>query len=190
MIFQPTLWRTCRILAGKTRLQLFRQVVKEPGQTVSRLADISGISLSRASQELRRLQSRGLLKTERERSTVKYFPIPDPLVPTAKPLLAAMKSAFTQIPPAADKPAIDIATALSHPRRIAILTELLKSPQDFNALQTAVHIPAVSLQRHLRLLQRLNLAKQTKRAWMFIPNQHPLTRCLIRMIKSTPDTST
>ena len=185
MLLHPTLWRTCRVLAGKTRLRLLRQVVNNPGQTVTRLADAADIHLSRASQELRRLQSRGLIQAERNRNTVKYFPISDPLVSTAKPLLDSMKSAFSKAQPASDALAIGIATALSHPRRIAILTQLLKGPMHFDDLRTAVHIPAVSLQRHLRLLQRLDLARQARRTWCFIPNRHPLTQCLVRILNSS-----
>ena len=34
----PTLWRTCRILRGRARLGLLRQILKQPGQNVSPLA--------------------------------------------------------------------------------------------------------------------------------------------------------
>ena len=185
MMLHPTLWRTCRVLAGETRLRLLRQVVQHPGQTVTSLANATDIKLSRASQELRRLQSRGLIQAERNRNTVKYFPVSDPLVPTAKPLLDSMKSAFMHPHPATDALAIGIATALSHPRRIAILAELQKGPRHINEMKTAVHIPAVSLHRHLRLLQRLDLARHARRTWCFIPNRHPLTQCLMRILKSS-----
>jgi DNA-binding transcriptional ArsR family regulator len=184
MTLQPTLWRTCRILAGATRLQLLRLVVREPGQTVSRLAEATSISLTRASQELRRLQSRGLLQTKRKGSTVQYYPTPDPLVATAKPLLAAMKSTFTRIPPAADQHVIEIATALSHPRRIIILAELLKSPRNFHQLHAAVHIPVASFKRHLHLLHKLGMAGKTRLIWRFTPGRHPLALCLMHILKS------
>ena len=184
MALTPTLWRTCRVLAGETRLRLLRQVVKHPGQTVTGLADAVDIKLSRASQELRRLQSRGLIQAERNRNTVKYFPVSDPLVATAKPLLDSMKAAFARPHPASDALAIGIATALSHPRRIAILTELRKGPRHFDELKAAVHVPAVSLHRHLRLLQRLDLARQAQKTWCFIPNRHPLTQGLLRILNS------
>ena len=185
MILHPTLWRTCRVLAGETRLQLLRLVVKKPGQTVTNLADSAQIGMSRASQELRRLQSRGLIQAIRERGNVKYDPVPDPLVPSAKPLLEAIKSAFLCTPPQPDGPAIAMATALSHPRRIAILQELLDEPRSFSELRTAVHIPAISLRRHLRLLRRLDLVGQARQTWCFIPNRHPLTQCLMRILKSS-----
>ena len=38
MALSPTLWRTCRILSGGTRLALLRRVIKHPGLSVSELA--------------------------------------------------------------------------------------------------------------------------------------------------------
>jgi hypothetical protein len=37
-ILQPTLWRTCRVLANRNRLQLLELLIEEPSQTVSLLA--------------------------------------------------------------------------------------------------------------------------------------------------------
>ncbi len=61
----PTLWRTCRMLTGTNRVRLLRELHDHPGQSVSQLAAALGIGPSDASQELRRIQSRGLLKSER-----------------------------------------------------------------------------------------------------------------------------
>ena len=38
MALHPTLWRTCRVLAGPTRLRLLRRVIARPGLTVQQLA--------------------------------------------------------------------------------------------------------------------------------------------------------
>ena len=79
MALHPTLWRTCRVLAGPTRLRLLRRVIARPGLTVQQLADAQDIGKSRASQELRRLQSRGLIQARRKSARVAYHPVPDPL---------------------------------------------------------------------------------------------------------------
>ena len=79
MALSPTLWRTCRVLAGGTRLALLRRVIKHPGLSVSELVAAEKIDLARASQELRRLQARGIVDVEREGRRVRYFPEPDPL---------------------------------------------------------------------------------------------------------------
>jgi predicted transcriptional regulator len=184
MALHPTLWRTCRILAGKTRLQLLRQVVTGPGQTMSELAGSVKIGKSRASQELRRLQSRGLIQAHQQGGRVLFFPVSDPLVATAKPLLAAMKTAFTAVPPVPDEPAIAMATALSYPRRMDLLRELQHGPRRIAELRAVIQIPLISLRRHLRVMQGLDLVRQEHRAWHFTPNRHPLTRCLSQLIES------
>jgi len=182
-MLHPTLWRTCRVLSGQTRLRLLRLVVQEPGLTVTRLAEKANLKLSRASQELRRLQSRGLIQAQRKGGHVFYVPVPDPLVSTSKPLLDAAKSAFAGRPPAEDKVLVATATALSDPRRVAIVTELLGGPRRFHELQTALQIPAISLHRQLHRLNHLGLAGQAHRIWGLIPNRHPLTRALLRILK-------
>ena len=184
MTLHPTLWRTCRILAGNTRLRLLRNVVREPGLTVSRLAESTGIKRSRASQELRRLQSRGLIQARRKSGYVRYVPVSDPLVGTAKPLLEALKTSFLENPPTPDEVLIATATALSDPRRLAILSELLKGPSQVDEIRAAVQIPAISLRRHLRRLNELGLAGHARQVWCLFPARQPLARTLLHLLKS------
>ena len=47
---QPTLWRTCRVLANRTRLQIFGLLRRQPNQTVSAVAQHLKLSLPVASQ--------------------------------------------------------------------------------------------------------------------------------------------
>ena len=180
----PTLWRTCRVLAGKTRLLLLRAIVREPGLTVSRLAELTDIKMSRASQELRRLQSRGLVQARRNGGFVRYVPVPDPLVATAKPLLDALKAAFAEGAAIPDELLVATATALSDPRRLAIVAGLLNSPRNFSEIQAAMQIPAISLRRHLRRLNQLGLAGQARQVWCLIPARQPLARTLMHLLKS------
>ena len=65
MALAPTLWRTCRVLAGATRLALLRLIIESPDLRVADLAALAGLSESRTSQELRRLQARGLVQALR-----------------------------------------------------------------------------------------------------------------------------
>ena len=91
MELTPTLWRTCRVLSGATRLELLRRIIEMPDQCVAELTEALGLSETRASQELRRLQSRGLVQVAREGRWVRYRPVTVPKVPSAKPLLAAAR---------------------------------------------------------------------------------------------------
>ncbi|MBU1692967.1 MAG: helix-turn-helix domain-containing protein [Verrucomicrobia bacterium] len=185
MALHPTLWRTCRVLAGETRIRLLRLVVNNPGRTVSDLAATIGISLPRASQELRRLQSRGLLQAVRVGRQVRYQPIPDPQVPSAKPLLKAAETVFRRFPREAETRLAEIATAFSHPRRIAIVRELLWAPQDTLSLLNGVGIPRISLNRHLRLLRARGLVEHRGGKNRLTASHHPLVQCLARMIKQS-----
>ena len=186
MPLTPTLWRTCRVLAGSTRLNLFCRIIQQPGQTVGALASAEAIGESRASQELRRLQSRGLVQVERVGSAAKYHPVADPLVPTAQPLLDAMKMACSSSFPDPNELAADVATALSHPRRIAIVKKLLAKPLAFDTLADSTRIPPVSLRRHLRLLRSLGLVRRDKMTWAFAPNRHPLCAALVAFLAERP----
>lgn len=181
MQLNPTLWRTCRVLAGPTRLRLLRLILAKPGATVSRLAADADISLSRASQELRRLQSRGLIGVERHQAFVHYLPAPDPQVPSARPLLLALKAAFDRGGRAQDETIRLLAAALSHPRRILLLRELLNGPRTLRMLQSALGIPYGSAVRHLRLLENGHLVHERSRVFRSARNAHPLAQCLVAM---------
>ena len=180
----PTLWRTCRVLAGATRLRLLRLVLAAPGATVTWLAEEAKISLSRASQELRRLQSRGLLRVARQGAFVRYAPEPDPLVPSARPLLAALKLTFALGKSAQDREIQRQATGLSHPRRLLLLGELLDGPRTIPMLQAALSIPDDAVYRHLRLLEQGGWVRMKSGVVHVTRSSHPLRRCLTDLVKS------
>src|SRR5947208_17162889 len=69
---RPTLLRTCRVLANHTRLRVFRFLLQQPEQTVSEVASHLNLPQSVASQYLRTLESRSLLKARRVGRWVKY----------------------------------------------------------------------------------------------------------------------
>ncbi|MGD9781683.1 MAG: ArsR/SmtB family transcription factor [Kiritimatiellia bacterium] len=179
----PTLWRTCRILAGKTRLELLRSVAQTPDQTVTGLAAQLRISVPRTSQELRRLQSRGLIQANRTGIHVFYRPAPDRLVPTAEPLLRAMQDVFRLFPPSEDESAIRIATALSHPRRISILRLLLVGPTSSWVLQETSGMSRDALNRHLAILRDAGLVRRDGKKILVVDNPHPLAQSLIGILK-------
>src|SRR5438128_1138106 len=69
---QPTLWRTCRVLANDTRLDILGFLFSHPDSTVSAVAQHLDLSLSVASEYLRMLESRSLLEARRVGRWVKY----------------------------------------------------------------------------------------------------------------------
>ena len=69
---QPTLWRTCRVLANRKRLQTLALLIRQPNQTVSAVAERMSLSVPAASQYLRALEARGLLTCRRVGRRVEY----------------------------------------------------------------------------------------------------------------------
>lgn len=185
MQLNPTLWRTCRALAGETRIQLFRQLYASPGLCVSQLADEVGIGCSCASQELRRLQSRGLLQVARVGPYVRYRPGADPQVADAHPILVAMERVLTRRPASRDEEILCIASALAHPRRMAILRNLLAEPQDTTSLQTTLKIPLRTLHHHLEFLLAGNMIRLEQGVYSPVRNRHPLAKCLIELVRKS-----
>lgn len=179
----PTLWRTCRVLSGRMRLKLLREIHDRPGRSVSALAAAVGIGVSDASQELRRLQSRGLLKADRQGPLLVYRMESDPQVPSAAPLLAALNTALSAWPPAQDETMIPLATGLAHPRRIAIAQILAKAEQSALALRTAARIPLCPMSRHLKTLKGGGWIAGNKKRLRFAIPAHPLARVLAELVR-------
>ena len=182
MELSPTLWRTCRMLTGSTRLDLLRRIIETPGQTVSDLTKAADLSETRASQELRRLQSRGLVQAERSGRWVRYRPAPDPRVPSSALLLAAMKAAMTRRAPEAHEQVVRIAKAFGHERRLRMVHRLSVGPCRGAAMQYELGIPAVALARHMRLLKAGGIVRRGGAGWELAPNPHPLAKCVTGLV--------
>lgn len=174
------------MLSGPTRLALLRAVINVPDQTVSGLAAQLHLSLPRASQELRRLQSRGLIQANRRGMNVLYRPVPDRLVATAAPLLQAMKDTFRNFPPSEDGQSVRIATAFSHSRRLAIVRLLLHGPARTRALEEMSGMSRDALNRHLRKLRDAGLIRRDGRRIHVVEPPHPLARGLMEILKDDP----
>ena len=183
MGLSPTLWRTARVLAGETRLGLLRRLVAEPGQTVTQLAEAMGLSLPRASQELRRLQSRGLLQASRSGLTVRYRPAPDPLVDSAKPILAAMEESFARFPEAETGKIAGVAKGFAHVRRLAIVQELHRGARSAAELQRLLQLSGMASYRHLNLLREAGVVGREGKNWALASSDHPLAKCLARLLR-------
>ena len=179
----PTLWRTCRMLTGRTRLRLLRFLLENPNSTVTQLAAMAEIGISDASQELRRIQSRGMLQVDRKGPYVFYRPAPDPQVPSAAPLLTALKTAMKHRPACQDAAIISMAAALAYPRRIAIAQTLLNGPVSPSELIRILHTSPQILNRHLRIMTAGRfLHRHGQRVELLTP-PHPVGQALIRLLR-------
>lgn len=178
----PTLWRTGRALAGRTRIQLFRELLANPGSSVSELADAVHIGQSDASQELRRLQSRGLLQRRRAGPKVLYRPAPDPQVYSAKPLLEALFRCMAK-PASADEDILRIAQGAAHEHRISLIRLLLPHPLRTEDLRNRTQLALSTLKRHLGKLEECGWIQRQGALWEIQPNSHPLAQTLLTLIR-------
>ena len=179
----PTLWRTCKMLAGQTRLRLLRLLIDGPGECVSALGKRVGIRPSAASQELRRIQSRGLLQAERHGVLLIYRPAADPQVSSAAPLLKAIQAACADFPPERDGDMAVIAAGLSHERRIRIVRALLGGSLAVSELQSAVRIPDHPFHAHLATLLDSGFVTRSQNRLHFAVPDHPLAKALAKLLR-------
>lgn len=149
---QPTLWRTCRVLANRTRLKMFALLAREPRLAVSQVASRLGVARPIASTYLRALESRGLLEVHRRAAWVQYQLKQNPMESAAGSLLAALVTRVKR-----DARCLDalygLATAFANPGRIQVFRLLAKRPQGMRELRTATHLNVRTIMRHLRKLE-------------------------------------
>lgn len=149
---QPTLWRTCRVLANRTRLRVFGCLVQRSPRTVSSVASRLGLSIPVASQSLRALEARGLLSARRAGRYVEYRlnAATTGIVPV---LVPALRSAFRQTTSPVDS-VFKLTTAFTHPRRIEIFRTLKRQARTLGEMRTEFRISMPALCRHLAKLKR------------------------------------
>lgn len=171
------------MLAGRTRIKLLRQLHDHPGQNIVALADAIGISQPYASQDMRRIQSRGFLRSVHQGPSLIYQPHPDPQVSSAAPLLKAVWQSLDSFPARHDVQMSVVATGLAHERRIVMARALMKSPK--TALQLLVEVPMApcSFHLHLRKLLASGFVRKHNRQLTFITPDHPLAKALARLLQ-------
>ena len=156
---RPTLWRTCRILANRSRLRALALLLHAAPLTVTEVARRLPTTLPLASQSLRALESRGLLKVKRRGRSVEYSPAEDPKG-FAGDLLPALRKELTE-DEGSVRDAFRILTAFTHPRRILLYRAVPPAGIRFEALAQRVPFDRQSLRRHLRKLLARQLLIQT-----------------------------
>lgn len=182
----PTVWRTCRVLAGATRLRLLRLLMASRTLSVTEAAGRLGISMSRTSQELRRLNSRGLLAATRRGPEVWYRIQPDPEVPDAAAMTEAIRAGLQRKGPAADAEFARVAFGYAYPRRLQVVRLLLDRPMGPVPLARATGIPLRSLMRHLRILVDRRLLRAVDGCYHIVSGPHPLQKAILRQLRDSP----
>ncbi len=157
----PTLWRTCRALANRRRLQLLRCLIKQKAPVrVTDAAELLGASLSATSQCLRALNARGLLRAQRKGRDVVYQVGHDPALPQSRVLLDALQSELGRSRRSLEN-AFDALTGFTHPRRIALVQAVARGLVRPHEIRTATRVSTRAAARHLdKLVRRGYLARR------------------------------
>ena len=177
---QPTLWRTCRVLANRKRLQTLALLIRQPNQTVSTVAERMSLSVPAASQYLRALEARGLLTCRRVGRRVEYRPSAGTSEGAAQEIVKALRLVFRRRAQPIEA-IFKLATAFTHPRRIEVFRALTNGADSFAKLQAATHIPARALSRHLAKLEARGFAKNEMAQYVATTQSHPFARVLARL---------
>jgi DNA-binding transcriptional ArsR family regulator len=147
----PTLWRTCRVLANRDRLRIFRLLAGKSGLTVSLVAERTQLSLPVASLYLRALEARSLLAVRRRGLRVSYRINNDPAGQLCG-LIAVLRSALLR-DAASSETIFKLATAFTHPRRVEIFRAVSAGPKHLTELLAATGISLRATIRHLGKLE-------------------------------------
>jgi DNA-binding MarR family transcriptional regulator len=150
-LLQPTLWRTCRVLANRTRLRIFDLLLEQPGQTVSTVAASLKLPVPVASQYLRAMEARGLLKVRRFGLQAAYR-ITDNQSGPAQGLVRALRQTFRR-DSSPTETIFKQATAFTHPRRIECFRVLSAQAQTLAELRAATGISVRAIVRHINKLE-------------------------------------
>lgn len=179
---RPTLWRTCRVLANSTRLRLFAQLMRQQPQTVLQLGESLALTPPVASQSLRALEARGLLKVRRVQRRVEYRIPGGNEAGVSVELVSALRGTLLHDTRSVEQ-VIRIATAFTHPTRIEIYQQLHSGPLTQVELKTKLGVSWPALSRHLAKLLRRGyvVLNEPEACYAITPHSHLLGRVLAKL---------
>jgi DNA-binding transcriptional ArsR family regulator len=181
---EPTLWRSCRALANRTRLSLLKAMIDEPPLCVQTLAVRCKLKKSVCSQYLRILNARGFTRASRRGRWVDYSLGANPSVRHADDILKAVLIALKRCTSSKDYIAVlkDL-TLFTCPRRIQIVRTLHAHPHSAPCeLSALCRIPYRSLHRQLKKLERREMIIQEEIKVALCKPNRPLARTLLTLV--------
>jgi DNA-binding transcriptional ArsR family regulator len=179
---QPTLWRTCRVLANRKRLQTLALLIRQPNQTVSTVAERMSLSVPTASQYLRALEARGLLTCRRVGRRVEYRVSAGTSEGAVQEIVKALRLVFRRRAQPIES-IFKLATGFTHPRRVVIFRALANGTDSFAKLQAATNMPARALSRHLAKMEARGFVKNEMALCVATIQRHPFGRVLARLAR-------
>jgi DNA-binding transcriptional ArsR family regulator len=184
MINNDTLWKTCRVLANKTRLNILRDLMCGAELCVLDIARVENLTEVVASQHLRLLHEHGFLQLKRKSKWV-FYRSEEPMEGSYaehffKPLRTRLLFGSNQT-----KDLIRLFTAFTHPRRIGITKALLQRDRTFDELIGSCDISGQALYRHLDKLTAREFVIQKNNICQIIRYGSGLRKALLEACEAT-----
>ena len=179
-----TLWKTCRVLANRTRLHILRRLIRNTELCVRDIAQAEQLSEVVASQHLRLLHEHGFLEQKRKSKWV-YYKMAVSAGSHAKHLITPLKSKLGSQRPCSND-LMRMVTAFTHPRRIDIVKILLNKESSFEQLITECNISGQALYRHLNKLIDRKLVVQKNNVYRILRPKDGLLKALLLCCNEEP----
>jgi len=176
---RPALWRTCRVIACETRLQLLWHILDEGESSVTDAMLCVGVSQPNASNQLRALCDRGLIIPRRESMEVIYRAEANGSASFAPEILDALRICYERS--VAFATIIRQATAFTHERRIEIVRALRGRSLSTPALRDATGMSPSALLRHLDKLEKRGFVKEASGSYRMGAPGNALGRTLLKL---------
>jgi len=158
----PTLWRTCRMLANARRLRIIHQLIDKEPQTLTQLAKACKMSVSACSQYTRHITARGLCREIRNGRFAYFDLYADPSIPYSASLLKAVILSVKASKRDYKQQLADL-TAYTHISRIRMMRYVVQhGVSSASVMQCALHISKPALFRHLDKLIKRNVLQSVE----------------------------
>ena len=183
-ILEPTLWRSCRALANRTRLSLLKAMIDEPPLCVQTLAVRCKLKKSVCSQYLRILNARGFLQASRRGRWVDYSLGANPSVKHADDLLKAVVRALRSCASVKEYATVlkDL-TIFTCPKRILMVRVIHANPDHSPAeLSALCRMPYQTLHRQLKKLERRAVITLSESSVTLCKPTRPLAKQLLTLV--------
>ncbi len=181
----PTLWRTCRALANEERLIIMSILHDKGRMTVTQMAHETRCPINKASEGLRALNARGLLRAHRIGRYVYYEIGSDPSVAGSSTILKGLLPMLSS-GTAARRRAFKILTGFTHPRRHVIVFHLNANHMTFYDLRKSVNCSNQALRRHIRKLRDRRFVQRVKRTYRLAHPRDSLRQALLELATLPP----
>lgn len=173
------LWKTCRVIASEPRLQILGYLFAEGELTVAQCGQMTGLSPSNTSFQLKMLRECGLVVSRRKKMEVFCRAEANSAVEFAPEVLEALRRCHAQ--GASFNTLIRYATAFTHERRIEILRALRGRSLTAFALRDATGMSTSALCRHLDKLMRRGCVKSVDKVYRIGVPGDTLGRTLLKL---------